>query len=436
MTTKHKQILAFIESLPIGEKLSVRLVAKELQVSEGTAYRAIKEAENKGLVSTIKRVGTIRIEPKSGESIENLTFEEIVKVIDGEVHGGSKGLNKTLTKFIIGAMEEEAMLRYISEESLMIIGNREEAQRLTLDHGAAVLITGGFKPDDTAIKIANKKELPLISTSYDTFTVATMINRAMTDQLIKKEIVRIETIYTPIEETYFLNKDHSVFDYRLLNQKSQHQRFPVVHSGKRLVGIVTAKDVLGKEDPISIEKVMTKNPAYAKKHMSVASIGHTMIWDGLEIMPVVSDDMTLIGVVSRQDIMKAMQSIQKQPQSGDTIADQINRLIVEDENELDHYSFSVSPQTTDSMGTISFGVLSEVVTETVYNYLAKHKKKNLVVEQMNLHYFNMIQIGNELTIKPAIFDENRRSARLDVQVFSENSLAAKAVVVCQLIQKK
>src|SRR5699024_3806123 len=102
----------------------------------------------------------------------------------------------------------------------------------------------------------------------------------------------------------------------------------------------------------------------------------------------------------------------------------------EDENELDHYSFSVTPQTTDSMGTISFGVLSEVVTETVYNYLAKHKKKNLVVEQMNLHYFNMIQIGNELTIKPSIFDENRRSARLDVQVFSENSLAAKAVVVC------
>lgn len=434
MKTKHEQIIEFIDSLPVGEKLSVRLIAKELQVSEGTAYRAIKESENIGLVSTIKRVGTIRIEPKIGESIENLTYEEIVKVIDGEVHGGENGLKKTLTKFIIGAMTEEAMLRYITEESLMIIGNREEAQQLSIQHGAAVLITGGFKPSATVVDLANQKELPLISTSYDTFTVGTMINRAMTDQLIKKEILRVQNIYTPLEQTQFLSREDTVYNYRMLNQKSKHSRFPVVFSDKRLAGIVTAKDVVGKEDTAIIEKVMTKNPAYAKKNMSVASVAHTMIWDGLEVMPVVSEELTLVGIISRQDIMKAMQSVQKQPQSGDTISDQINQLISERDENI--YSFSVTPQTTDSMGTISFGVLSEVITETIYNYLAKNKKKNLVVEQMNLHYFNMIHLGNELTIKPTVFDENRRSARLDVEIYSENCLAAKAVVVCQIIQKK
>lgn len=434
MKTKHELIIEFIQSLPVGEKLSVRLIAKELQVSEGTAYRAIKESETIGLVSTIKRVGTIRIEPKTAETIENLTYEEIVKVIDGEVHGGDNGLKKTLTKFIIGAMTEEAMLRYITEESLMIIGNREEAQQLSIQNGAAVLITGGFKPSETVVDLANQKELPLISTTYDTFTVGTMINRAMTDQLIKKEILRVQNIYTPLEQTRFLSREDSVYTYRILNQKSKHSRFPVVFSDNRLAGIVTAKDVVGKEDTAVIEKVMTKNPAYVKKHMSVASVAHTMIWDGLEVMPVVSDELTLLGIISRQDIMKAMQSVQKQPQSGDTISDQINQLITETDDNV--YSFYVTPQTTDSMGTISFGVLSEVVTETIYNYLAKNKKKNLVVEQMNLHYFNMIQLGNELTIKPVVFDENRRSARLDVDIYSENCLAAKAVVVCQIIQKR
>ena len=131
--------------------------------------------------------------------------------------------------------------------------------------------------------------------------------------------------------------------------------------------------------------------------------------------------------------MKAMQTVQKQPQSGDTIADQINQMIRESVD--DSYVFQVTPQSIDSMGTISFGVLSEVITESVYNYLSNMKKKNLVVEQMNLHYFNMIHLGNSLKIKPHIFDENRRSARLDVEVFSENELAAKAMVVCQLIQK-
>ncbi|MBR2009506.1 MAG: transcriptional regulator, partial [Peptococcaceae bacterium] len=44
--TKHEQIIKYIESLPVGTKVSVRQVAKDLDVSEGTAYRAIKTAEN------------------------------------------------------------------------------------------------------------------------------------------------------------------------------------------------------------------------------------------------------------------------------------------------------------------------------------------------------------------------------------------------------
>ena len=43
MKSKHQKILEYIKSLPIGSKISVRQVAKELKVSEGTAYRAIKE---------------------------------------------------------------------------------------------------------------------------------------------------------------------------------------------------------------------------------------------------------------------------------------------------------------------------------------------------------------------------------------------------------
>lgn len=91
MATKHEQILTYIDSLPVGEKISVRRIAKEMKVSEGTAYRAIKEAENKGFVSTIERVGTIRIEQKKKENIEKLTYAEVVNVIDGQVLGGRAG---------------------------------------------------------------------------------------------------------------------------------------------------------------------------------------------------------------------------------------------------------------------------------------------------------------------------------------------------------
>ena len=74
--------------------------------------RAIKEAENKGYVSTIERVGTIRIEKKKKENIEKLTFAEVVNIVDGQVLGGRKGLAQNLNKFVIGAMKLDAMMRY------------------------------------------------------------------------------------------------------------------------------------------------------------------------------------------------------------------------------------------------------------------------------------------------------------------------------------
>lgn len=89
--TKHEQIIEHISNLPVGSKISVRQIAKVLHVSEGTAYRAIKEAENNGIVSTIERVGTIRIEKKKRNAIDNLTFAEIVNIIDGHVIGGREG---------------------------------------------------------------------------------------------------------------------------------------------------------------------------------------------------------------------------------------------------------------------------------------------------------------------------------------------------------
>ncbi|MER2173533.1 MAG: DRTGG domain-containing protein [Carnobacterium sp.] len=442
MTTKHDQIITYIETLPVGEKISVRSIAKNLNVSEGTAYRAIKDAQNDGLVSTIQRVGTIRIERKMKETFETLTYGEVVKIIDGDILGGEEGLDKDLSKFIIGAMTEEAMMRYITPGSLMIVGNRENAQKLALECGAAVLITGGFKTNENIILLANKLKMPVLSTTYDSFTVATLINRAITDQLIKKEIMLVDDIYTKADKTLYLTANQVVLDYRKLNDESHHTRFPVVNKKGRLIGMVTAKDIIGKQDHVSIERVMTKNPTFAKTHMSVASVGHLMIWDGLEVMPIVEDDLTLIGIVSRQDVMKAMQSSQRQPQMGDTLSDQVNENIEvlttsseERSSKIPYYKFKVTPQMTDNVGTLSFGLLSEVISTVTKNTLVVYQKKNAMVEQMNLYYLKLVQLGSEIEIRPSVFEIGRRTAKLDIEVYTDTVLVAKATVVCQLMQR-
>lgn len=439
MATKHDQILAHIESLPVGERISVRSIAKSLSVSEGTAYRAIKDAENVGLVSTIQRVGTIRIERKLKKNIERLTFGEVTKIIEGDVLGGNSGLDKDLNRFVIGAMTEDAMERYITPGSLMIVGNRLEVQKLALELGAAVLITGGFETSEEIAQLADQLSMPVLRTTYDTFTVATMINRALSDQLIKKDIMLVSDIYTPLEKTNYLRGIETIADYRALAESSKHSRFPVVNQHLRLLGIITAKDVVGKNDLQTLDKAMTKDPIFVKKSMSVASVSHQMIWDGLEVMPVVEDDLTLVGIVSRRDVMKAMQLVQRQPQIADTFSDQISGQIstVEDTKLPDgfEYRFTVTPQMVNGVGTISFGVLSELITTATQRVMVTHQKRNVLIEQVNLHYFRLIQLESELSIRPRILEIGRRSAKLDIEVYLENSIVAKAIVICQVMER-
>ena len=442
MATKHDLIIAHIESLPVGERISVRGIAKELDVSEGTAYRAIKDAESSGIVSTIQRVGTIRIERKLKKHIEKLTFAEVSKIVEGEVLGGSVGLEKDLNKFVIGAMEEKAMERYITPGSLMIVGNRTNVQKLALKEGAAVLITGGFETTPEIETIADEQALPIISTTYDTFTVATMINRALSDQLIKKDILLVGDIYMPLDKTQYLETTDLVKDYKALSELTTHTRFPVVNKNRRVVGIVTAKDVLEKSDQQVIERIMTKDPRIAKKTMSVASVSHQMIWEGLEVMPVVTDDLSLLGIVTRQDIMKAMQLVQRQPQVSDTISDQIAGQIQMVEydfegNKLEQpeFRFIVTPQMVNELGTISFGVLSEIIASATKRSLLINQRRNTWIEQVNLHYFRLIQLESEVVLRPKILEFGRRSAKLDIEIFIENSLVGKAIVVCQVMER-
>ncbi|MGJ7920436.1 DRTGG domain-containing protein [Neobacillus sp. LXY-4] len=438
MATKHEQILQYIDELPVGEKISVRQIAKAMSVSEGTAYRAIKDAENKGYVSTIERVGTIRIERKKRENIEKLTFAEVINIVDGQVMGGRAGLHKTLNKFVIGAMKLEAMMRYTGAGNLLIVGNRTNAHELALKAGAAVLITGGFDTEEHVKKLADELQLPVISTSYDTFTVATMINRAIYDQLIKKEIVLVEDILTPLESTVYLRTDSTVADWYHCNRETMHSRFPVVDQNMKVQGMVTSKDVIGHDQDTPVEKIMTKNPMTVSGKTSVASSAHMMVWEGIEVLPVVDDSNKLDGMISRQDVLKALQMIQRQPQVGETIDDTVTSrlaLIQGRPKGEEVYRCDVTPQMTNHLGTISYGVLTTIVTEASNRILRSSKKGDLVVENMTIYFLKPVQIESTLEIYPKVLEVGRKFGKVDVEVFNEGILVGKAMMMCQLIDR-
>ncbi|WP_282919705.1 DRTGG domain-containing protein [Ignavigranum ruoffiae] len=435
--SKLNDVINYIETLPIGERISVRGVARKLSISEGTVYRAIKQAESQGLVTTIERVGTIRIEKKKKIS-EMLTFDEIVRIIDGEVLGGEAGLHQHLNKFIIGAMTEESMKRYFDKNSMIIVGNRESVQELALNNQVAVLITGGFKTSQKIIQLANDLSLPLISCEHDTYTVASLINRSIINQEIKKEILTVNEIFTPIEETYSLEPSDTIQRFYELADQSGLSRFPV-HHHQRLVGVVTAKDIIGKEQSTSIERVMTKKVVTVNKHTSVASVSYKMVWEDIEMIPVIEDNYHLAGVVSRQDVMKAMQMIQQQPQINNTFEDEIMMTLTDYPlNNLHRnydYQVEIQPRMINNSGTVSYGILCEIITYASRKKLIEKTKHNSIIEKMDLNYFSHIQLGSNVQIKVEIFNINRRQALMQVDLFNQNSLAAKAIISAQIIDK-
>jgi predicted transcriptional regulator len=436
--TKHEQILDYIDQLPIGEKISVRQIAKAMNVSEGTAYRAIKEAENKGYVSTIERVGTIRIERKKKENIEKLTFAEVVNIVDGQVLGGRTGLHKTLNKFVIGAMKLEAMMRYTEAGNLLIVGNRTQAHELALKAGAAVLITGGFDTEENVKKLADQLELPIISSSYDTFTVATMINRAIYDQLIKKEIILVEDILTPLTETFYLTTSDKVSRWHELNNQTTHSRYPVVDHNMKIQGMVTSKDVLGQDVDTSIEKIMTKQPMTVTGKTSVASTAHMMVWEGIEVLPVADDSNRLQGLISRQDVLKALQMNQRQPQVGETLDDIVTNQMVMMQGRgkgEDAFTCEVTPQMTNHLGTISYGVFTTIVSDAANRVLKGYKKGDLVVENMTIYFIKPVQMESRLEIYPKILEVGRKFGKVDVEVFNDGILVGKAMMMCQLLDR-
>lgn len=370
--TKHEQIVSYIESLNIGQKISVRKIAKVMNVSEGTAYRAIKDASQLGFVTTIDRVGTVRIDKKSREQIEHLTFQEIVNIIEGDIISGKSGLNKTVSKFAIGAMELKDVVKYIGNQTLLIVGNRPEVQMEALKRGSGILITGGFSTTQNIIDYANKQELPIISSNYDTFLVANIINRAMYNQMIRKEILIVEDIVKPINDMTVVFDEMGLDDYISRAKVTGHSRFPVVNKDWKLVGIVTSKEVIHMNEDDRINKVMTRRPINVELTTTVASCAHIMIWEGIEILPVTTRNKKAICVA--------------------------------------------------------------IIEETIKHELRKYKKVDVMIESLNIIYIKNVAIESTLDVKYNMLDVGRNFAKLEVTMTCKNEKVANAMIICQMFE--
>jgi len=163
-----------------------------------------------------------------------------------------------------------------------------------------------------------------------------------------------------------------------------------------------------------------------------------MIWEGIEMIPVVDDYQRLQGIISRQDILKALQMTQRQPQVGETIDDIITTRL--DSTSLknqdgESYYFEVSPQMTNPLGTISYGVFTTLLYEATSRKLRQQKKEDIIIENMTVYFIKPVQIESTIEIIPKVLEVGRKFGKVDVEVYHEGILVGKALLTCQLIDR-
>ncbi|MGG4394412.1 DRTGG domain-containing protein [Paenibacillus thiaminolyticus] len=433
--TKYETLLHHIEGLKPGTKISVRKLAKEMSVSEGTAYRAVKEAESIGIVITKERIGTVRVEKKPRNMSDNLTFGEVVDILGGHVLGGAKGLEKTLNKYVIGAMKLDAMERYIDAGSLLIVGNREDAHRLALQHGAGVLITGGFGTSREVKLLADALNLPIFSSKYDTFTVASIINRALFDRLIKKKIMIIEDIVTLKSKMYVLRPSSTVQDFERMREETGHSRFPVVDEWNRVIGMMTYKDMLEADSQQTIEKLYTRSPLTATLQTTLATAAHTMVWEGVELLPVVDRSRKLIAVVTRREVLSALRDARQETQLGETFVDLIWNGFEEQRDEEGNPMFrgGITPQMVNGFGAVSEGILTTLMTQAALRAVKEMRSYDHVMDNITTYFVRPLQIEDVVTLNPQLIEMSRKFCKLEVEIRHGEVLAAKAMMTMQSI---
>lgn len=239
ISIKNDIVLSHIEDIEPGTKISVRGLASELNVSEGTVYKAIKEAEIRGLVITKPKSGTFRVESAVSTDDCTVTLSELVSTLGVTCVAGRKSLGCTIDNIIVCDSDEAQLVSrleyYEPARTLCIVGNRPDFQTIILQSKAHMLITGGSRPSDYHIVKAEKNGVCILSTIQNTYTILRLFDSQFsTDSLAREDSPVSEWMQAP---NYLYRNDY-VADWQRYykEQFSGLKVFPVVDEDLRLCG--------------------------------------------------------------------------------------------------------------------------------------------------------------------------------------------------------
>lgn len=104
-----------------------------------------------------------------------------------------------------------------------------------------------------------------------------------------------------------VNPDTPNIDIMNLMKKTKHDGFPVVDSEDKIVGIITASDLLLKDwdDDDTANKVMSTEVLVVNENISINDASRVMFRHGVSRLPVVDNERKALGIITNTDMVRS-----------------------------------------------------------------------------------------------------------------------------------
>ena len=161
-------------------------------------------------------------------------YRRIAETIAGTVVEGNEHGYFTKGKVLVGTANPEMLKAYIESDDLIIMGDREEDHLQAIAQNVSCIIVGmGIEVSEKVIKLAHEREIVIIMSPYDTFTIARLINQS----------VPVKRFMTKAPLISFHMSDY-VEDIKEVMAKKKYRDFPIIDRHGKFRGFISRRRFL------------------------------------------------------------------------------------------------------------------------------------------------------------------------------------------------
>lgn len=162
-------------------------------------------------------------------------YRNILETLEGAMVVGDENDYFDQGKVLIAAANPDMMEYYISEHDLVILGNRYESQLCAIEMEAdCIIVCEGAAVSMTIRKLAQEHGCTVMTTPYDAYTAARLINQSMPIGHFMKT-----------EDLITFEDSDCIDDVKEVMASKRHRDFPVLDKDGKYLGMISRRNLLG-----------------------------------------------------------------------------------------------------------------------------------------------------------------------------------------------